>query len=367
MKLASPTPPPRPGVPARFADRLRRLRESMSARKLDGYLVLNRMDQLWLTGFGGEDGGVLVTHRAVTLLTDGRFDELADRQAPWARKVLRRQRGPESIARVIVRHRLRRLGFEPAHMNVAMYTALVRLIRPARLAAAGGLVLDMRQCKDEQEIAAIRRAIAIAQEAFTSVRDAIRPGVTEREVAALLRYEMHRRGAQEDAFPPIVAVGANASLPHAEAGDRVLRAGQAVLIDWGCRADGYVSDLTRMVWTHTIPPDLRRPYAAAVEAHHRAIEAVGPGVKAETVDRIAREVIRSHGFARQFTHALGHGIGLDVHEAPRLGRRSRDVLKPGMVVTIEPGVYLPGIGGVRVEDDVLVTSDGCQVLSSLPC
>lgn len=357
---------PSPAPAAEISSRLQRVRDEMQRRKLDGYLVVDRMDQFWLTGFTGEDGGVLVTPRAVVLLTDGRFDQTADLEAPWARKVVRKQRGPDSIAKVVRAHKVRRLGFEPAHVRVAQYAELNKLIRPGRLAAASGLILELRRCKDAREVAAIREAIRVAQEAFADLQQWVRPGMKEREVAARLSYEMRCRGAQGDAFEPIVAVGANGSLPHYEPGDAVVNERQGLLVDWGCRRGWYVSDLTRMVWPGSIPPELRKAYAAAVEAHDRAIEAVRPGASAEAIDRVARNVIRKAGFDKQFNHALGHGIGLDVHEAPRLGKRSKDVLKAGMVVTIEPGIYLPGVGGVRVEDDVLVTDSGHEVLSSLP-
>lgn len=351
---------------ARCKPRVARLRAAMREKDLDGYLVWDRMDQFWLTGFTGEDGGVLVTPRRVTLLTDGRFDQTASMEAPWARKVLRKVRGPDSVAQVVKRQRVRRLGFEPAHMNVALYTALSKLIRPAKLVPAAGMLGAMRRCKDAEEVDVVREAIRIAQEAFAHVAKGIRPGMKERDIAARLTFEMRRRGAQGDSFAPIVAAGANGSLPHYESGDGVVKRDEGVLIDWGCRVGWYVSDLTRMVWIGSIPPKLARAYDATVEAHDRAIEAIRPGVRAETVDRIARECLRKAGFGKQFTHALGHGIGLDVHEAPRLGMRSGDVLEPGMIVTIEPGVYLPGVGGVRVEDDVLVTESGYEILSSLP-
>ncbi len=353
-------------IPQPYADRLRRVRESLGARKLDGYLVVSRMDQFWLTGFTGEDGAALITPSRVTLLTDGRFDETADREAPWATKVVRTQRGPDSIAAPILRHKLRRVGFDPGDMNVALYTALARLIRPGKLAPVSGIVRDLRVCKDAGEVEAIRRAIRIAEDAFSEIRPLVRPGISESDLSARLSFAMKQRGASGDAFSPIVAFGANGSLPHYETGDARLREGEGVLVDWGCRAGWYVSDLTRMIWPSSIPPRLRGAYDAVVAAHDRAIEAIRPGVSAESVDRVARDVIRKAGYDKQFTHSLGHGIGLDVHEAPRVGKRAADPLRPGMVVTVEPGVYLPGVGGVRVEDDVLVTETGFEVLSSLP-
>lgn len=356
----------RPAPSGIVADRLARVREALVKHKLDAYLVWNRNDQYWLTCFTGEDGGVLVTNASVTLITDGRFGQNADEEAPWAKKVLRVKRGPESVAKVLKASKARRIGFDPNHVSVALYTALSKLLRPAKLVGIPRLVGEMRQVKSVEEVTAIREAIRIAQEAFTTVRPEIRFGRSELDIAAKLTYEMNRLGARESAFSPIVAAGPNAALPHYASGKREIGRDDFVLIDWGARPGWYVSDLTRMVPTGSIPPELRKAYEVVREAHDAAISALRPRAKAADIDRVARKVITKAGLGDRFTHALGHGIGLDVHEAPRLGRGSEDVLVPGMVVTIEPGVYLPGIGGVRIESDVLITDSGCEVLSSLP-
>jgi Xaa-Pro aminopeptidase len=353
-------------IPQPHADRITRLRERMRSRRLDAYLVQNRNDQYWLTGFTGEDGSVLVTARSIVLLTDGRFDETADLEAPFARKVLRKRRTPDVTAREIRKRKPARVGYDVDHTTVRTFTELGKLIRPAKLVSTSRLILDMRQCKDEGELGAIRRAIRYAEEAFECVREWVRVGMTERQVAAKLVFEMQRLGADGSSFEPIVAVGANSSLPHYAAGDAVVTDDAGILIDWGARSGWYVSDLTRMIWPGSIPRRLRNVYAIVREAHDLAIAAVGPGVKGAAVDRVAREHIRKFGYGKQFRHGLGHGIGLDVHESPRLGNKSDDVLKPGMVLTIEPGIYLPGVGGIRIEDDVLVTENGYEVLSSLP-
>jgi Xaa-Pro aminopeptidase len=353
-------------IPSPYGERIAQVKAEMARRDLDGYLVENRANQIWLTGFTGEDGLVLLTPRRVVLLTDGRFDETANREAPWARKVLRRKRDPQTTARQIRRYRLSRVGFDPAQTTVLSYSRLRPLIKPARLSSAGGVVSRLRLRKDRSEVEAIRRAIHVAERAYQRVARWIRPGRTEREVAARLVYELQRCGGDGPAFKPIVAVGANAALPHYAPGDAAIRAREAVLIDWGARVGGYVSDLTRVMPIGSIPRDLAQIIRVVREAHDGAISAVRAGTKAASVDRVARKVIQAAGFGERFQHALGHGIGLDVHEGPRLGRNSSDVLEPGMVVTIEPGIYLPGRGGVRIESDVLVTEAGCEVLSTLP-
>ena len=352
-------------IPEPYQSRLARLRARLAKRRLDGLLITDRNDQIWATGFTGEDGEVLITARRVVLLTDGRFDETADREAPWATKVLRTQRGPEATAKQIRTLKLRRVGIDPARISAARYHALAKLIRPAKLCDLEGFVAALRQCKDADELPRIRRAIDIAQRAFQRMRRWLRVGHSERQIAAKLVYEMQRLGASGPAFAPIVAVAGNASQPHYEPGDARLERDQPLLVDFGARADGYVSDLTRVIWIGSIRPAFQRVYDTVVAAHDAAVAAVRPGIRAADVDHAARETISQAGYGEYFTHATGHGIGLDVHEAPRIGRGSRQTLEAGMVVTIEPGIYIPGRIGVRIESDVLVTDNGARVLSSL--
>ena len=353
-------------VPSPYDGRIGGLRAEMGRRRLDGYLIVNRMDQYYLTGFTGEDGLVLVTARAVVLLTDGRFDEAADREAPYARKVLRKQRTPEANARIIGRYQLDRLGFDPGHLTVADHAALKKLLKPTRLVGAAGVILGMKACKDGGEIAATRRAIDVAQKAFIRLRRWLRPGRTEREISARLGYEMQTLGAQGVSFPTIVAIGPNASLPHYEPGDGVVNDTDPILIDWGAQVGWYSSDLTRMIWPAKPPPEMVKVNQIVHQAHDRAIEAVRPGLTAHDLDKVARSHIARAGYGEYFNHALGHGLGLDVHEAPRVGQGTDTVLRPGMIITIEPGIYVPGVGGVRIEDDVLVTETGHEVLTTLP-
>lgn len=353
-------------IPALHADRLDRVRAILAERGLDGYLVHDRREQYWLTGFTGEDGATLVTPRAVMLLTDGRFDEAADREAPWARKVIRKARGPESIIKELRKARLKKVGFDPDHVSVQLYGALRKLAKPIELVASAGVITPLRATKDRHELDAIRVAIRIAEQAFKRFMKTIRLGQTEREMKARLEYEMARLGATEPAFGTIVAIGENGSLPHYEPADRKLGAGEAILVDWGARADWYVSDLTRVLLPGTVPPRLREIFEIVRKSHDAAIAAVRPGIKAGELDQVSRAVIRKAGYGDAFKHSLGHGIGLEVHEAPGLRMKAEAVLTPGMVITIEPGIYLPGFGGVRLEDDVLVTENGHEVLTSLP-
>jgi Xaa-Pro aminopeptidase len=353
-------------IPAPYAERIERVRAELTRRKIDGLFVQDRMDQFWLTGFTGEDGGVLLTEKAIVLLTDGRFDEAADKQAPFARKVLRKKRTPDVTLREVRRAKIKKLGFDPDVMTVGAFAAHRKEAGAVKLVSTSGVVAGFRETKDATEVKAIRKAVDVAQRAFNTVKDWIRPGVTERAIAARLEYEMQVLGAQGPSFPSIVASGPNASLPHYEPGDRPVRVGEPVLIDWGARLGWYCSDLTRMYWPGEPPTKFAEIYEIARQAHDRAIAAVKPGLTTQAVDRVARQFIEKAGYGKAFSHGLGHGLGLQIHEPPWVRKVKDRVLKPGMVLTVEPGIYLAGVAGVRVEDDVLVTETGHEVLTSLP-
>lgn len=348
-----------------YQRRLAGLRKAMAKKKLPALLVTNRMDQIYLTGFTGEDGGVLVTPKRVVLLTDSRFDEQATKDAPWAEKQLRRRTFVELVGQMIGKLRLRQVGFQPEYLTVQQLGAVRKSARPAALRPAPGLLSKLRVIKDADEVARIRRAGKLAADAFRAMLRRIRPGMTELELAARLEYEMKLRGASGPSFATIVAEGPNASLPHAQPGRRVVKSGSTILFDWGAVLDHYCSDLTRVVFVDRIPPRIRKIYDIVLQAQEAGIRAVRPGQKLKAVDAAARKVITKAGYGKRFGHGLGHGLGLDVHEPPSVNRIATGCLEAGMVITVEPGIYLPGIGGVRIEDDVVVTKDGCEVLSKL--
>jgi Xaa-Pro aminopeptidase len=212
---------------------------------------------------------------------------------------------------------------------------------------------------------ALTKSLRVAEEAFQAMRKSVRVGQTELELAARLEYEMKRRGSSQPAFPTICAEGPNAALPHAQPGPRKVKRGSAILFDWGATVGGYCSDLTRMLFVGSIPRKVGELYGVALEAQERAIAAIRPGRRMCDIDAVARDCITDAGYGKEFGHGLGHGLGLNVHEAPSLSWRSKEKLEAGMVVTVEPGIYLPGVGGVRIEDDVVVTSTGSRVLSRL--
>ncbi len=356
----------RPKPPPAIARRLAACREALARRKLDALLITNRVDQFYLTEFDGEDGAALVFPEDVCLLTDGRFAEEAQNNAPWTVRVVRTGALKDAVHRVTRRHRVRRLGFQPEHISVALFGELRKLLRPAQLLPLPKVPADSRLRKDASEVAAIREAIRVAETAFRTVIRRLKVGMTELELAAELQHEMLSLGASEASFPIIVAEGPNSSRPHARPGNRKIGVGSAVLIDWGATVTHYRSDLTRVVFVRRIPPRFRQMYDKVLAAQAEAIVAIRPGVRMCDVDAKARRFLAKAGLGHRFGHGLGHGLGLDIHEAPRLARKVVDRLEPGMVVTVEPGVYIPGVGGVRIEDDVLVTEQGAEVLTSLP-
>ncbi len=346
--------------------RLDRCRAEMSRHKISAYLITNRFDQIYLTGFNGEDGAAIITAGGVHIITDGRFEEAVRLQAPWARKYLRANALAGTVGRVCKKLRLRKLCFQPDQVSVQLYSALRKTCRPTKLAAAAPIVNYLRRIKDRSELKKLRHAIWIAEEAFKTLKRRIKIGMTETDIAALLEYEMKQRGAIGPSFGTIVAEGKNAALAHAEPGKRVLKKNSLVLIDWGAQSEYYCSDLTRVLFMSKISPRYKKLYRIVLEAQKRAIRAIAPGKRVCDIDRVARDHIAQAGYGDQFGHGLGHGVGLEIHEEPRLKFGFTDELEAGMVVTVEPGIYLPGIGGIRIEDDVLVTSGGHEVLSSLP-
>jgi Xaa-Pro aminopeptidase len=251
-------------------------------------------------------------------------------------------------------------------MSVGLLKTLEGKLSRCAFHATDGLIEQLRVIKDREEVLATRRAADLARRAFEVVRAAITPDMSELQVAADLEYQTRRFGGKGLSFPPIVAVGSRAALPHANPTERRVGESQFTLIDWGANEGLYLSDLTRMVVIGKISPKLRKLYGVVLKAQLAGIQAIRPGATCESVDRAARSVIEKAGYGKQFGHGLGHGVGLEIHEAPRLAKGQSAILKPGMIVTVEPGVYLPDWGGIRIEDDVLITRSGHEVLTSVP-
>lgn len=354
-------------------DRISRRREALRARltekKLGALLVVHPTNVAYLTGFTGDSSYLLIGRDRDLILSDGRFTTQIEQECPGLEAHIRptSQSMNQAVVAVVEKLGVRKLGFEASHLSVADWDFLKRELALCDLIADDGRVEALRCVKDDAEITAIREAIDQAQSAFLKLRGELARGQTEKTAADRLEALLREFGATGSSFPPIVAVGRRAALPHARPTTET-RIGDDdfVLLDWGADGRQYKSDLTRMVVTGKVTPEFAKVYRTVLTAQERAIAAIRPGAKCQDVDAEARSYIEQAGFGRFFEHGLGHGIGMDIHEGPRLRKESATILEPGMVVTVEPGIYLPEWGGVRIEDDILVTPDGREVLSNLP-
>lgn len=347
------------------ADHLDRTRTYLAASGADALLVVRPENRRYATGFTGSAGLVVVTPSDALLAVDFRYYEQAAAQAPACRVIRGGADPAKALAEAVKGLGPARIGFESEFMPYAQVERLRERFAPADLVPLAD-VDRIRWVKDDAEIAAIARATDIADAAFERLLEVLRPGITESQAALELEIAIRRAGGERLAFDTVLASGPRGALPHGRATDRVMQRGEFVTIDFGAVYDGYVSDCTRTVALGEIDARQREVYDAVLTAQGRALEAVRPGVACRDVDAAGRAVIAAAGFGEAFGHAMGHGIGLDVHEGPPVSPRTDAILEPGMVVTIEPGVYLPGWGGVRIEDSVVVTDGGARILTRLP-
>lgn len=345
-----------------------KLRRLLNREKLDALLVTSFTNVTYLTGFTGDDSYLLVTGDDAILVTDPRYTTQLEEECPGLALHVRQPGRPmvPATAEVVIGAGLERLGIERDSMTVGVRERLAEEAPGVELVGQSVLVESLRVIKDREEIAAIRHAAEIARRAFHALKALWTPEATENDLARELEYQARRFGGKCLSFPPIIAAGPRAALPHASPTDAVVGDHPFTLVDWGVFAPLYASDLTRMVF-HTKPSKrIEKVYRIVQKAQQAGIDAIRPGATCGSVDKAARSVISKAGFGKQFGHGLGHGLGLEVHEGPRLGREQETELRPGMVVTVEPGIYLPGFGGVRLEDDVLVTKTGHELLSNVP-
>jgi Xaa-Pro aminopeptidase len=340
---------------------------AVAERELDALLVSNLVNIRWLTGFTGSNAAAVLGADIRRFVTDFRYlTQVAEQiDDAWATEIdsdlLKR------VAGGLPEDRPYRLGFDDAHLTVKQHAQLTELVgENVELVPAGGAVESLRAVKDAAEIDAIRAAAKVADAAFEEVMAAGIVGRTEQDVALDLEIAMRRRGAQGASFPPIVAAAEHGALPHAEPRDVPIPANTLVVVDWGAQLGGYASDCTRTVATGELDPRDRAVYDLVLQAQEAALEAVRPGPTGREVDAVARTIIDLAGHAEHFGHGLGHGVGMEVHEGPRLAKTGKDPLAAGNVVTVEPGVYVPGAVGVRIEDLVAVTADGHEVLTAVP-
>jgi Xaa-Pro aminopeptidase len=346
-----------------YETRVARSGRSLAERGVGALLVTNPTNVRYLTGFSGTNGQVLITSRGATFFTDPRYRARASALVQSAEVVIYGDKLTDVLAGHVADGKL---GIEAADVSIAQRDALAGALEGVELEPLRGVVEELRRVKEPEEIALIKQAVAIADEAFEWVLERLTPGAVERDVALDLEVRMRTNGAAGISFEPIVGSGPLSAHIHHTPTDRQFEKGDFVLLDFGCKVDGYCSDLTRTVTIGPASEEQRKIYETVLEAQARGIGAVAPKAAGVAVDAAARAYIEECGHGDDFGHGLGHGVGLDVHEAPRLHRTSEDSLVAGDVVTVEPGIYVAGTGGVRIEDCVLVTPDGSEVLGRAP-
>jgi len=345
--------------------RLSKLRQKLADENLDGILISNAANRRYLSGFTGSAGTLIISPERAVLATDFRYYEQVERQAPQFELAKIKEKFTDLLPDLIVGMDIRRLGFESEDLTVALFGQYDEALpEGVELVATSSLVEELRAVKDEGELAAIQQAVALTDAAYTHIAEFMQPGMTERQVAWELESFMRIHGAEQLAFEVIVAAGPNGAMPHARPSERVIQAGEPVVMDLGAVIGGYCSDLTRTVVLGSADGRYREVYEIVRQAQQAAIAGIRPGMTGQQGDALAREVIVQTGYGEAFGHGLGHGVGLMVHERPRVGRLSdKDVLQPNMVFSVEPGIYLPGEFGVRIEDLVVLREDGLQALS----
>jgi Xaa-Pro aminopeptidase len=350
--------------------RLAALRQKMAAQKLDAMLVTQAENRRYLSGFTGSAGYLFITATQAHLATDSRYwEQVGQQAADFALAKIEAGKSNQLFADLVRAAGATRVGYEAGDLTVATYRELQKALRPdraraiARLVPTKGLVEGLRAIKDAAELALIEQAVALGDAAFAYGVRRMQPGMTEKQAAWEIERYLREHGAEGVAFELIVASGPNGAMPHAQPSERVIQAGEPIVIDMGCRIDGYNSDLTRTIVLGEPGDKFRQVYAIVLQAQLAAEAALRPGPKGKEIDAVARQIIVEAGYGDYFGHGLGHGVGLAVHEEPGLGRLGEKPLQPNMVCTIEPGIYLPGDFGVRIEDMAVVTADGCRVLT----
>ena len=347
--------------------RLQGIRTLISEKGIDSFLVSQQENRRYLSGFSGSSGWLFISQKQAILTTDSRYTEQAGQESQDFEIV--QTKGETSIwfTNLLKAHGWHTLGFEAQHMSFATYQQLSEIIGAEHLdielIPCQGMVESLRCVKDKTELTVITNAVQLTDAAFTRILATIRPGLTEKELAWDIESFFRQNGAESTAFDIIVASGPNSAMPHARPGERHLQPGEPILIDMGAKVDGYCSDFTRTICMGNADKTLQEIYNIVLEAQQAAIDGIKSGMNGADADKIARDIIERAGYGEDYGHGLGHGIGLAIHEAPSLSRLSTDILDDGMVFTIEPGIYIQGYGGVRIEDTVILEQGNIKVLT----
>lgn len=348
-------------------DKLTRLRTQFDALGMDGMLITNGQNRRYLTGFTGTYGVVLVSRNEAKLFTDFRYTEQAKAQAVDFEVVFlpTKESVYSEVARQAEEMGIQTLGFEAENVTYALHQKYADAIQ-ARFLPVAGVIEGLRMIKSADELDKIKTATQIADAAFAHILTFLRPGITELDVSNELEMFMRKQGASGSAFDIIIASGHRSALPHGVASDKKIESGDMVTMDFGALYQGYRSDITRTVAVGQPHEQLQEIYGIVLEARNRAVAGIRPGLSGKAADALARDYIAQHGYGERFGHGMGHGVGLDIHEEPFMSTRCEAILAAGMVLTVEPGIYIPGLGGVRIEDDLVVTDTGNDVLTHSP-
>lgn len=346
--------------------RLVLLRQKLAENNLDAAFIYSKENRRYISGFTGSTGYVIITATKAYFVTDFRYRDQAQLQCKGFEVVIHGSSLLDQLKETVTKANIKNIAIEEGFMTVAFYDNLKSKFENIELLALKGIMDELRLFKDADEIENIAKAASIADAAFTHILGYIKPGKTEIEVAVELEYFCKKQGATEMSFDSIVASGVRSSLPHGVFSEKIINNGEFLTLDFGCVYNGYCSDMTRTVFVGKADEKQKKIYNTVLEAQQKALEQIRPGILGKEVDKIARDIITEAGFGENFGHGLGHGVGLAVHEEPRLSPLGERTLEANMVVTDEPGIYIAGYGGVRIEDLVLVTEQGNRVLSKSP-
>ncbi|KIL41123.1 Xaa-Pro dipeptidase [Gordoniibacillus kamchatkensis] len=343
--------------------RLEKLRQRIIELQIDALLVASGVNRTYLTGFAGSSGYVLVTQQRAMLLTDFRYVTQAHQQAPDYEIIEHAAKPAATILELLQAAGVTKLGFEQQHVSFGAYQNYVAALPGITLVPTDGVVEKLRMYKDEGELRIMREAAELADRTFSYILTKLKPGVTELDIALEIEMFIRQNGGTSTSFDTIVASGERSALPHGRASERVLQKDEFVKLDFGAYYKGYCSDITRTVVLGKPTAKHRDIYDKVLEAQLACLDGLKPGMTGREGDALARDIIEKYGYGDNFGHGTGHSLGMEIHEAPRLSRLDETVLEPGMTMTVEPGIYLPGFGGVRIEDDIVFTDSGIRILT----
>ncbi|MFC3039039.1 M24 family metallopeptidase [Virgibacillus xinjiangensis] len=342
--------------------KLAKLREALEANNLDALLVTSPVNRQYITGFTGTAGAVIIGRNSARFLTDFRYIEQAQEQAEGFQVIEHKQPIEKEIRDQLKDMAVSRIGFEKNHVTFSQYE-IYKQVFEAELVPVGGLIEEIRLVKDNRELEIMKQAARIADEAFEHIQRYIKPGVKEIEVSNELEFFMRKQGAVSSSFDIIVASGKRSALPHGVASEKEIQSGELITLDYGAFYQGYCSDITRTLAVGEVSDQLMAIYNTVLNAQQRGLDGIKPGVTCKEADALTRDYIKENGYGDYFGHSTGHGLGMEVHEGPALSMRSERRLEAGMVVTVEPGIYVPGVGGCRIEDDIVITDTGMERLT----